>query len=103
MNEETPRKYVTVTASSIYNANEFHIDYVAKGYRLHSQNVIANSVDGVPYKEIINTYSLKDSGKYDDITELVDAPPAEVNDYLAQGYVILETYSKYVRMVKRDE
>ena len=43
-----------------------------------------------------------DSEKYEGITELEDVNPRDVNSYLAQGYVILETYSKNVRMVKRQ-
>ena len=43
-----------------------------------------------------------DSEKYEGITELEDVNPRDVNSYLAQGYMILETYSKNVRMVKRQ-
>lgn len=42
-----------------------------------------------------------DSEKYERITSLIDVSPNNVDEYLHDGYVILETYSKNVRMVKR--
>lgn len=43
-----------------------------------------------------------DSEKYEGITSLIDVSPNNVDDYLKDDYVILETYSKNVRMVKRE-
>ena len=51
-------KYVTVIADTSSDANEYHVEYTEKGYRLHTQNAVSNTVDGVPYREIILTYSL---------------------------------------------
>ena len=95
-------KYVTVSAESTYDANEFHEEYVVKGYRLHSQNVVANTVDGVPYREIILTYSLQEDSKYENITNLKDVDPSDVDTYIAKGWTVTESWSKIVRMVKRS-
>lgn len=40
------------------------------------------------------------SAKYENITNLKDVPPHEADSYLAKGWRITESYSKFVRMVK---
>lgn len=41
------------------------------------------------------------SSKYDGITHLEDVPPDEAQERLEHGWTVLETYSKFIRMVKR--
>jgi len=95
-------KYVTVITESTYDANEYHLEYTEKGYRLHTQNVVSNTADGVPYREIILTYSLQEDSKYENITNLKDVDPSEVDNYIAKGWTVTESWSKIVRMVKRS-
>jgi hypothetical protein len=40
------------------------------------------------------------SAKYDGITNLKDVQPGEVDEYLADGWVVADSYSKFIRMVK---
>ena len=95
-------KYVTVLAYCVSDANEYHEEYTEKGYRLHTQNVVSNTVDGVPYTEIVLTYSLQEDSKYENITNLRDVDPSEVDNYIAKGWTVTESWSKIVRMVKRS-
>ena len=44
--------------------------------------------------------SLKSDSKYENITNLKDVAPHEVDGYLVKGWVITESWSKNVRMVK---
>ncbi len=41
------------------------------------------------------------SAKYDDIESLRDVPPGEANKLLAQGWIVADSYSKFIRMVKK--
>ena len=94
-------KYVTVIADTSSDANEYHVEYTEKGYRLHTQNAVPYTVDGVPYREIILTYSLQEDSKYENITNLKDVDPSDVDTYIAKGWTVTESWSKIVRMVKR--
>ena len=47
----------------------------------------------------VATMSLS-SAKYENITNLKDVPPHEVDAYLAKGWRVTESYSKFVQMVK---
>lgn len=40
------------------------------------------------------------SAKYDGITNLKDVQPSEVDEYLSQGWIVADSYSKFLRMVK---
>ena len=44
--------------------------------------------------------ALKSDSKYENITNLIDVAPHEVDKYLAKGWIVTETWSKNVRMVK---
>ena len=101
MSEENLQKYVIIREDSSNDINERIDEYVKLGYRLHTLTTPTYSVDSVGYVSYVALMSLKDTGKYDDITELEDVQPIDVNDYLHKGYVILETFSKSVRMVKK--
>ena len=41
------------------------------------------------------------AGKYDDITNVKDVPTEDVDAYLAEGWKIINEYSKYMRLAKR--
>jgi len=44
---------------------------------------------------------LREDNKYENINELIDVKPDEVNGYLQLGYTVTESWAKNVRMVKR--
>ena len=103
MSEENPRKYVTVSAESTMDANEFHEEYVSNGYRLHTQNVVSNTVDGVPYKEIILTYSLQEDSKYDDIEKYMKVNITDEEQTIPEGWSVIHHTSKELILVKKHE
>jgi len=43
------------------------------------------------------------ASKYEGITNLKDVQPSEVDEYLAKGWVVTDSYSKFIRMVKPGE
>ena len=45
--------------------------------------------------------SLSSSTKYDDISNLKDVDPRDVDDYLATNWIVADSYSKFLRMVKK--
>lgn len=47
--------------------------------------------------------SLKADSKFENITNLKDVSPHEVDDYLAKGWRIADAFSKFVRVVKPSE
>lgn len=44
---------------------------------------------------------LKEDSKFDDISNLKDVLPEEVDKYLMEGWVVTDSYSKNLRMVKK--
>ena len=97
---ETKEKYRVVFRPSIYKTEirsptQTYQTWEAQLNKLHEAGYSVRTV-----RDDFIVMSL-DSEKYEGITELEDVDPRNVNGYLAEGYVILETYSKNVRMVKR--
>jgi len=103
MNEEEkqpepakPPKYIRVF--SIEQANTRH----KEGYRVHSVIVTQDTLaDQNPRSHISYLMSLSQEKAYDDITSLKDVPPDEVDGYLAEGWIVADSWSKLVRMVKK--
>lgn len=62
-----------------------------------------SEVQGIGYTRYVALMSLKTEGKYENITNLKDVPPHQVDEYLDDGWVVTDTFSKFVRMVKRNE
>lgn len=89
--EEIP-KYEFV--NNITNVNNL----AKQGYRLHSVYMRTDR-DGSQWPIYVMSYS---ASKYEGITRLEDALPSEVDGMLADGWEILETYSKFIRMVLRN-
>jgi len=103
MSEENPRKYVTVIADSVSDANEYHLEYTEKGYRLHTQNAVSYTVDGVPYREIILTYSLQEDSKYDDIEKYMKVNITDEEQTIPEGWQVIHHTSKELILVKKHE
>ena len=103
IDNQAPLKYRVLTSYTRNGIEELINRFEAEGYKLHTINVTSGTVDGSPYNDFMAVMSLSNAGKYDDIESLYDVKPEDVNDFFKDGYEILETYAKVVRMVKRSE
>lgn len=75
-------------------------DTVTDGYRVHTFTVTYEGdgkLGGVRYTALM---SLKSDSKYENISNMKDVPPHEVDEHLAEGWVITDSYSKFIRMVR---
>lgn len=65
-----------------------------------------NALADVGYRVYTFTYDCSllslHSNKFEGVTNLKDVQPSEVDGYLLQGWEILDTYSKIIRLVKRS-
>lgn len=94
--EKEYAKYRVVYRPGMTDENDPMNEYLEKinaladmGYRVHT---------------FTHDYSLLSlhSNKFEGITNLKDVQPSEVDRYLLQGWEILDTYSKIIRLVKRS-
>ena len=69
------------------------------GYKVHSFETCP--VEG-GFNERAYLMSLSSEKAYDNITNLVDIPPDMVDGYLAKGWIIADSWSKTIRMVKKN-
>ena len=86
------RKYLAVTKARGDGMGPWMWDInslVDEGYRVHTIDLEL----GVALMSL-------SSAKYENITNLKDVPPHDVDSYLAKGWRVTESYSKFVRMVK---
>ena len=97
---ETKEKYRVVFRPSIYKTE---IRSPTQTYQTWEAQLNKSYEAGYSIRTVRDDFIVMslDSEKYEGVTELVDVDPRDVNQRLAEGYVILETYSKNVRMVKR--
>ena len=98
MSEETYPKYIKVT--SLQDANEkSHL------YSLREPIVYTYQDDfsGQVKTDVEYLLSLREPSKYEDITNLIDVEPSQVDEYLAKGYIVTDSWSKFIRMVKKRE
>lgn len=98
MGEETAEKmdkYIELT--SMKDVNE----YSEKGYRLHS---VVPWLHESGFTAEQHFFMYLDTGNYDDVTNLADVVPTDVDTYLANGWKITSTSlsTKFVRMIKRN-
>jgi len=75
-------------------------ELVEAGYKLHTA-LIDPQVHSTGYKTKY-VMSLSSEKAYDNITNLQDIPPDMVDGYLAKGWIIADSWSKLVRMVKKQ-
>lgn len=71
---------------------------VLSGYKVHSFNTPQNE-EGAYFYEVL--MSLSTDSKYDNISNLRDVEPNQVDDLLKGGWVVAESWAKNVRMVKK--
>ena len=66
-----------------------------QGYKLHSVIPTGGGILAIMYL---------DKGNYEDVTNLADVAPPDVDQYLANGWEIASTSisTKFVRMIKRS-
>ena len=95
---ETLKKYETNAFNNLFTAEEWINEFYQAGYRIHTFTQGIDSEGLVQYTVVM---SLKDDSKYDNITNLRDVPPSQVDDFLEKGWSVVESWSKIVRMVKR--
>lgn len=86
----------------------FEVKRQAEGWtsyaeRLTTFAVIGYKVHSISFDQDIALLSLSSSNKYTDISNLKDVPPNEVDELLADGWIVADSYSKFLRMVKPIE
>ena len=93
------KKYVLV--DNIPRVNEL----VEEGYKVHSVTVhtYREDMSGSIVSKDQYLMSLSSEKAYDNITNLVDIPPNQVDEYLEDGWIVADSWSKVVRMVKKAE
>ena len=97
---ETLPKYQIIESSSLHDVRQGIGEYTTLGYKLHTFTVLElfDGRDKLP--QYIAVMSLS-SAKYDDIKGLRDVPPGEANKLLSEGWIVADSYSKFIRMVKK--
>jgi len=93
-----PQKYVRVF--SIEQANQ---RYREEDYKVHSviTTIRQEDLSGRIMADISYLMSLSSEKIYDGITNLLDVPPEEVDTYQADGWIVADSWSKLVRVVKK--
>ena len=83
--------------------NEMLNQALETGHRVHTftSQYEQGEVPGIGYTRYTALMSLKSEGKYENITNLKDVSPSHVDEHLADGWVVTDTFSKFVRMVRR--
>ena len=92
MTEET-KKY-RILETNPYDLEDQMNELVAQGYKLHTFTTRGTQLDCVAVMSL-------SSAKYDDIEGLRDVPPGEANKLLGEGWIVADSYSKFIRMVKK--
>jgi len=94
-----PPKYIRV-----FSIEQANTRYREAGYKVHSVIVTHDTLaDQNPRSSISYLMSLSQEKPYDDITNLRDVPPDEVDGYLAEGWIVADSWSKLVRLVKKRD
>jgi len=89
-------KYLEVT--SLEDVNRLNKE---QGYKIHTKTVTMQPfADGSSTLHTVYLLSLSSEKTYDDITNLKDVSPEEVDKYLAEGWKVADSWSKSIRMVK---
>ena len=72
--------------------------YEEQGHKLHTFETVVVE-NGMNQENWVMSQSSDKT--YDDITNLRDVTPQEVDDYLVKGWIVADSWSKLVRMVKK--
>lgn len=72
------------------------------GYRVHTftAHYEQGEQPGIGSTRYIALMSLKSDSKYENISNMKDVSPREVDGYLADGWKVADSWSKIVRMVR---
>ena len=103
MSDELPKyRILTAWETHIGELIEKINVLVEQGYKVHTFNTeyITGETPGVGEDRHNVLMSLSTSNKYDDITNLRDVVPGDVDEYLVEGWVVADSWAKVVRMVR---
>ena len=93
-------KYQVLTSDTASKIEDEMNALVDEGYKLHSFTVASVKGEHIVSPHYVAVMSLS-SAKYDDIEGLRDVPPGEANKLLSEGWIVADSYSKFIRMVKK--
>jgi len=102
----SPPKYRLVKG---YTSDGFNVfmkqvnTLVDEGYKVHTFTTEYEEGEhrGIGDRRLIAFMSLSSSSKYDDIVNLRDVDPRDVEEYLLDGWVVADSWAKNIRMVKK--
>lgn len=82
--------------------NEMLNQAFESGHRVHtfSAQYEESEYKGVGYTRYTALMSLSSPSKYEDISNLQDVVPNDVDEYLANGWIVADSWSKFIRMVR---
>ena len=107
MTDEKLPKYRVLTAwdTHIKKLRDQINALVEVGYKIHTYAPLYTQSEVPGSGETLHhvLMSLSSSTKYEDISNLKDVPPNEVDALLADGWIVADSYSKFLRMVKPVE
>ena len=107
MTDEKLPKYRILTAwdSHMGGLAEKVNTLVGLGYKVHTYAPLYTQSEVPGTGETLHhvLMSLSSSAKYDGVSNLKDVPPNEVDALLADGWIVADSYSKFLRMVKPVE
>ena len=80
-------------------------ELVEEGYKVHTHTVHTYHDDTAGRIMSKDQYlmSLSSAKVYEDISNLQDVTPDQVDVLLKQGWIVADAYSKSVRMVKKND
>ena len=93
-----PLKYIRV-----FDIEQANRRYREEDYKVHSviTTIRQEDLSGRIMTDISYLMSLSSEKTYDNITNLIDITPDQVDAYLADGWIVADSWSKLVRMVKK--
>jgi len=93
------KKYIRVF--DIESCNDKH----KEGYTLHTvvTRISQEDMSGRIVTDLSYVMRLSSEKIYENITNLIDIPPNQVDAYLAKGWIVADSWSKLIRMVKKRE
>ena len=76
---------------------------VDEGYKVHTHVSEYEQGEhlGIGNRRMEALMSLSSSNKYDNISNLKDVDPRDVEEYLLDGWVVADSWAKNIRMVKK--
>ena len=93
-----PLKYIRV-----FDIEQANRRYREEDYKVHSviTTIRQEDLSSRIMTDISYLMSLSSEKTYDNITNLIDITPDQVDAYLADGWIVADSWSKLVRMVKK--